>query len=344
LSGKKKYEFTVDVGEHERINTVKMLEMANSDPDRVNGLRVAKMYAEYLSNGISYKERSEVDNQNESLVIGIFESYGLSPDQAEEVFKVLSESGGDKYSVSLSERVTKSLGLLLELRANSADEEQYKTKLQKLYNKFGIRNFYRYTPEAMETQLDDGYIPDSVVVTAVFDHRSALANPSNSARGLEYEKPIYYEASDSLGIAKSLISAKRSMRKPLSKILIRAHGSPNGFVMSEDRKFGKVTTEQLDGRKGRVGWENEMLQRGIVDASAEVVFESCSLGAGGFPKSLYERTGIITNTAGSNIKGSGVEGSPGVLRVGDKIKFGTNDVEQGKRNIDEMTDSVSIDV
>jgi hypothetical protein len=132
------------------------------------------------------------------------------------------------------------------------------------------------------------------------------------------------------------------MNKPVSKILIRAHGGPDGFSLSETEN-GAIDTHKIEDR-GANAWEHQIVEKGIVTKDAEVVFESCSLGAGGFPQSLYEKTGISALTSPKNIVGSSVVGAPGVIRVGGEVKFGTSppDFNENKRDPSDLSDPVSI--
>jgi hypothetical protein len=341
--GRSPHELVIDASaKKERVSTDSMLEMAQNDEDVIGGMQVASMYANFLTQGIVGKEKGPETEENSRLIKKAFEMFGFDADQAQELFDATMQSGNEKIAYLASDRIKAATGLFTELRASSVSDEVYREKIQKLYKSYGIRNFHRYSPQDLLPQLENDFIPKQVVITAVEDPGSALSKPYNSSKGLEYDKPVYYEASDGLGIAKALIGANKIIKKPLEQIMIRAHGSKNGFGLSEG-KYGTIRTEDIVKRGEKKGWETQIVERGIVSKGAEIVFESCSLGAGGFPQSLYERTGVEAFTASSNIIGSAVDGSPGVLRVDGKIKFGTNNLEYNTpRNIDDMTDAVSI--
>jgi hypothetical protein len=341
--GKSPHELIIDISDKkERVSTQSMLEMAQHDEDVIGGMQVASMYANFLTQGIVGKEKGPEIEENSRLIKKAFEIFGFDADQAQELFDATMQSGNEKIAFLAADRIKAATGLFTELSAESDSVESYKEKIQKLYKTYGIRNFHRYSPQDLERQLTDDFTPDEVVITAVEDPGSALSKPSNSSRGLEYNNPVYFEASDGLGIAKALITAQKLAKKPLDKIMIRAHGSPNGFGLSEG-KYGTIRTEDIVHRGDTDGWEKQVVERGIVSIDAELVFESCSLGAGGFPQSLYERTGLEALTASANITGSAIEGSPGVLRVNGKVKFGTNSLPYGEsREVEGMTDSVVI--
>jgi hypothetical protein len=304
------------------------------------------MYAKNLASGISGQQKGDKSIQNEALLQNILEGFGFDQKQATEVFEALSQSSKeDTHYVVMADRVSSALGLLTEIRERSSDEESYKNAVQSLYKTFGIRNFHRYTPDGILPQLDPNFKPEEVIITATHDYSSALSNPENSARGMRYGNPAFFEASDSLGIAKSLLAANKMSGIPVDKILIRAHGAADGFRLSKGSR-GDVNTDAIISLGSVDGWDTQMIKRGVVDKNAELVFESCSLGAGGFPKSLFERTGIVPLSSPKNIVGSALEGSPGVVKTPEgNVLFGTSapNINGGGRDADGYSEPVSID-
>lgn len=346
LTRQRPYEFRVPAdASNEVVSTSAMIELAKNDSDRLRGMQVMSMYAKNLASGISGQQKGNESVQNEALLLNILEGFGFDQKQANEVFEALSQSSKeDTHYVLMNERVASALNLLTEIRERSSDEESYKNAVQSLYKNFGIRNFHRYTPDGILPQLNPNFKPEEVIITATHDYGSALSNPENSARGMQYDNPAFFEASDSLGIAKSLITANKMSGKPLDKILIRAHGASDGFRLSKGSK-GDVNTNYIVSLGSVDGWDKQMIERGVVDKNAELVFESCSLGAGGFPKSLFERTGIVPLTSPKNIVGSALEGSPGVIRTADgKVLFGTSapSIDGGGRDAESLSEPVSI--
>lgn len=133
--------------------------------------------------------------------------------------------------------------------------------------------------------------------------------------------------------------------QPIEKILMRAHVSPEGFLLSEGGRYN--TVEALDVKSRKDGWESLLVEKGVVTEDAEVVFESCSLGAGDFPQSLYKSTQLENILASpEKVVGSAREGSPGVIRREDgSVGFGVGmpDLNTGERREDEIAAPVGID-
>jgi hypothetical protein len=348
ITGKKSFEYVPREGEDDvRSALADRMFQKSLEDDTPEGELVRQMFGDYLSNGLSDVDRSDIEVKTPDMMKKLLVASGFEDSQTAEVFDAITQSKGEKYGYSINERLNGTMRTLNDLRVTSKNIDDFKQKVAQLYGKFGIRNFYRYTASDLEPQLDSGFKPDSVVVTAFSDEGGALAKPSNSAEGLQYKNPVYFEASQSIDIAKSLLRAHKLAGSPLDKVLIRAHGSPEGFLLSRTAKYGIVDTIDLDARGTGSGWESRLVSKGVVSSDAEVVFESCSLGAGNFPKSLYTRTGvdkILTSPA--NIVGSAVLGTPGVVRGSDgSVKFGISapDFTTKTRPADGLADAVAFD-
>lgn len=346
LSGRPAYEFVVHPGEEDvRVaRSIKAFEAALDD-DTEKGEVIRDMFGKNLARGLNGKDKQDETIENPKMLKKLFMSYGLSDEQAQEVFAAIAQSGSEKYSPQADSRTELTLELFSELKDAETGTEQQQRRIQKLYQKYGIRNFFRYSKMDVLPQLEDGFTPEEVVITAVSDKGEALSKPRNSMQGLKYEQPVYFEAGSPLDIAKSLLRTQKMRRgEPIEKILIRAHGSPEGFLLSETGKHNTVEVFDINERKD--GWESLLVEKGVVAGDAEVVFESCSLGAGDFPQSLYESTQLENIfTSPKKITGSALEGSPGVFRKQDgSVRFGVGvpDSATGKRKEDEIAEPVSI--
>lgn len=355
LFGKRSYEYrygndSENVANDKRF--VDVLDLAIADEESDGGSIV--LLGGVLAQGINTLERDDPEAiSNLDHLSKIFESFGLEAEQVGDVLAALTQNDGTKFSSLTGDRVRSALKLFTDLRSGAESSSEAKQNIRTLYKKFGIRNFHRYSTEDLATQLEKDFIPDSLVVSAFMDEGGALSAPANSAQGVEYSKPMYFEASSTLDLAKAVVTTNKTTGSAIDKILVRGHGSRDGIVLDRRNKYGKISTEQLNERDGQSGWESELVNKGYLDPEAEVIFESCSLGAGGFPQSLYERTGIKALAASDNLRGGAVKGAPTVQRFPDgSIKFGTstpdsvyNDkgmIISSHRKDEDMTDPVKV--
>lgn len=167
-----------------------------------------------------------------------------------------------------------------------------------LADKYGIRNFYRYSPIALVRQLEDSdrLFDDrdtQLVITAHDDKNGALKDLPNEFReDALYTRTIFAEAGSMGDVARILLTVANSKDEArsvsLERLIICAHGNKDGINLgtSDRGSWAKITKKDIV-RSLAIGG---VIEKGILSPSADVILAACKSGKrNGFAKIVSEK-------------------------------------------------------
>jgi hypothetical protein len=258
--------------------------------------------------GVTLAEGRRFTQTEREIVDTLFEHAGLSPEQGRDVWRAWMSY--ERHAPGTSEadpRRLHILGNMVKAHLKTLQELSVldPTGPRRLYEDYGIRNFGKYSPQALNRQLNrpETMRGHAVIIDAAEDYmgRSMQAKPKQVAeelRGEDAERPVYYEAAGAEEVRNALNHAQETYGQT-QWLLIRAHGSRETLRLGSNSD-GRVWTSDVHDSQGEV-----LIPQGALDAHAEIILLSCGVGESneGIGAAIAEETGNQVLAPGSSTTG-----------------------------------------
>ncbi len=210
----------------------------------------------------------------------ILQGFGLGEEAITEIGRsivsVKAERNGSSRELQghIFERTIKNLA---EIAAQSPEAPVILAK------QFGIRNFYRYSPQRLVEQVNDmskvfDFRDTQLVISALDDHNGALSNPQKYDESPQTVRTIFAEAGSLHDVARRLLTVKSLNNKNYSlgvqRLIIAGHGSKNSLSLGFDYNNGLITKQQVQESIAA----QKLVEKGVLVEGADILLASCSTG------------------------------------------------------------------
>lgn len=139
------------------------------------------------------------------------------------------------------------------------------------YKIFGIRNFGRYSAQAIAEQCNPGYKPDCIAVSGADDWNGAFNKWGDEICNIS-NRPLFIEASTRVDLIRRFITL-RNGEVPRSVILIGTHGSSETLRFSRGER-GVFTSKQIE----EIPETQRLLEKGLINPDTHIILVSCNTG------------------------------------------------------------------
>lgn len=289
------------------------------------GIKMIKVYYDKFSD--KPYPASEIKNPDDPIYRQVTEIIGqYVPDIDDLVQKTLFSGPVTKEkptdSGNLGTRLVENMETILSL------EQQRPGICQTLRKEFGIRNFYRYSPDILISQYDnrDTLGRKGIVAVALYDHNGAFSQDSSQqarhslftqlqdeqAAGEKYGLMIY-EIGDSRELVRAVANARRrTPDRKLSFGIVEGHGTEDSVQFGEyfigRYGFGTIRSSDV---------ENSIAPSiaGAFEDGAPILFNSCSTGQGIVREASKLGLKVSGPTQDTSIKSYSVSSEQGHLDI-----------------------------